>query len=75
MTFIQESSENYFVNWETCKLLSKSQSISSVCWPVSFMLERRGLYFAVLLFKSLWVGDRGVSFLAFRRGLHWSAVG
>ena len=57
-----------------CKVLSKSQSMSSACRPVSFMLERRGLYVAVR-FKSLWVGDRGMSFLAFRRGPHWSAVG
>ena len=49
--------------------------MSSNCGAVSFMLERRGLYVAVLLFKSLSVGDRGVSLLAFRRGLYWSAVG
>ena len=49
------------------------------------MLERWGLYVAVQKwlyvggytswFKSFSVGDRGVSFLAFRRGLHWSVVG
>ena len=32
--------------------------MSSACGPVSFMLERRGLYVAVLLFKNLWVGIR-----------------
>ena len=31
--------------------------MSSACGPVSFMLERWGLYVAVLVFKSLWVGD------------------
>ena len=37
--------------------------MSSACGPVSFMLERRGLYVAVLLFKSLWVGGSGRVFL------------
>ena len=39
--------------------------MSSACGVVSFTLECRGLYVAVLLFKSLSVGDQGVSFLAF----------